>query len=469
MSAQDLVYLTLHEAADRVRLRQVSPVELLDAVLARTRALEPQINAYITTMFDEARAAARQAEQEITAGQYRGPLHGIPIALKDNFWTRGVRTTAGAKFLADFVPTEDATVVARLRAAGAVITGKCNMHELAMGGTTTNPHYGATHNPWKLDRIPGGSSGGSAAAVAAGFCYAAMGTDTSASIRGPAAACGLAGLKATYGRVSIYGVIPYAWSFDHAGPLARTSEDVALVMNAIAGYDPKDDGSADQPLPDFTARLGDGLRGLRLGVPREYFFDTLEPAVRGAVETALGVLRDLGASVQDVRFPSAAMAPTLYPFASRPEAAVYQEDFLQTPDDYGADVRPTAEMGAVILATDYLRAQRFRTAIRKELEALLVGVDALVTPTARATPHPIGRRWTEIDGQPINPTLVSTGNTSPFSMTGSPALSVCCGFSPDGLPIGLQIAGRGWDEATVLRIGAAYERATPWHQRHPSL
>src|SRR5581483_7893 len=303
MSAQDLVYLTLREAADRLRQRQLSPVELLDAVLARTALLEPQINAYITPMFDQARAAAAQAEREITAGQYRGPLHGIPIALKDNFWTRGVRTTAGSKFLADFVPTEDATVVTRLRAAGAVITGKCNMHELAMGGTTTNPHYGATHNPWKLDRIPSGSSGGSAAAVAAGFCYAAMGTDTSASIRGPAAACGLSGLKATYGRVSIYGVIPYAWSFDHAGPLARTTEDVALVMNAIAGYDPNDDGSADLPTPDFTARLGTGLQELRIGVPRDYFFDNLETDVGTAIETAIGVLRDLGASVEEVSFP----------------------------------------------------------------------------------------------------------------------------------------------------------------------
>jgi aspartyl-tRNA(Asn)/glutamyl-tRNA(Gln) amidotransferase subunit A len=208
---------------------------------------------------------------------------------------------------------------------------------------------------------------------------------------------------------------------------------------------------------------------VRLGVPRAYFYDTLEPDVGAAVETALGVLRDLGASVQEVRFPSAVMASTLYPFASRPEAAVYQEAFLQQPDDYGADVRPTAEMGAVILATDYLRAQRFRTAIRKELEGLLVDVDALITPTAWATPHPIGRRWTEINGQPVNPTLVATGNTSPFSMTGTPALSVCCGFSADGLPIGMQIAGRAWDEPTTLRIGAAYERATPWHQRHPTL
>ena len=283
----------------------------------------------------------------------------------------------------------------------------------------------------------------------------------------PAAYCGLAGLKGTYGRVSIYGVIPYAWSFDH-GPLARTSEDVALVMNAIAGYDPQDDGSANQPVPDFTARLDDGLRGLRLGVPREYFFDTLEPAVGEAVEVALGIPPRPGRQHPGGPLPQRGDgADTVH--VRRPEAAVYQEEFLQNPDDYGADVRPSPEMGAVILAIDYLRAQRFRTAIRKELAGLLGDVDALVTPTSRATAHPIGRRWTELNGQPINPTLVSTGNTSPFSMTGSPALSVCCGFSADGLPIGMQIAGRAWDESTTLRIGAAYERATPWHERHPSL
>jgi aspartyl-tRNA(Asn)/glutamyl-tRNA(Gln) amidotransferase subunit A len=469
MSAQELVYLSLREAADLVRQRQVSPVELLDAVLARTEALEPRLNVYITPMFEQARAAAREAEREILAGRYRGPLHGIPIALKDNYWTQGVRTTAGSKFLAEFVPPEDGTVVAKLRAAGAVITGKCNMHELAIGGSTTNPHYGATHNPWRLGRIPGGSSGGSTAAVAAGLCYAATGTDTAGSIRQPAAYCGIVGLKGTYGRVSIYGIVPLSWSLDHAGPFARTVEDVALVMNAIAGYDPKDVTSANVPLPDFTADLNAGLAGLRLGVPRAYFYEQLDPEVRAAVEAALGVLRDLGASIEEVSFPSAPQALILYPFLSRPEAASFQERFLRTrPDDYG-DVRPNVELGELVLATDYLRAQRLRTAMRQELEALLTRVDALITPTTRTTAHPIGQPFTQVEGRPITVFNLYVGLTVPFDLTGSPALSVPCGFSSEGLPIGLQIVGRAWDEATVLRIGAAYERATPWHQRHPML
>jgi len=465
----ELVYLSLREAAERLRQRAVSPVELLDAALARTAAVEPRLRAYVTPMFDQARADARQAEQEIADGRYRGPLHGIPVALKDNYWTRGVVTAAGSKLFADFLPPEDGAVVARLRAAGAIVTGKTNMHELAIGGSTTNPHYGPTHNPWQPERIPGGSSGGSAAAVAAGLCYAATGTDTAGSIREPAAYCGLVGLKPTYGRVSIRGIVPLSWSLDHAGPLTRTVEDAALVLNAIAGYDPQDLTSANVPVPDYTARLGDGLRGLRLGVPRPYFYDQLDPEIAAAVETALGVLRDLGASVEEVRFPSAAWALALFPLISRPEAASFQEALLHTrPADYG-DVRVQVELGEVILAKDYLRAQRLRTAMRQELEGLLAGVDALVTPATRTVAHPIGQPLTEVAGQPVTPSQLWVGLTMPFDLTGTPAISVPCRFAADGLPIGLQIAGRAWDESTVLRIAAAYERATPWHQQHPPL
>jgi aspartyl-tRNA(Asn)/glutamyl-tRNA(Gln) amidotransferase subunit A len=469
VDADALIYLPLAEAAEQLRQRAVSPVDLLEAVLARTAAVEPRLRAYVTPTFDEARAAARAAEQEIASGRYRGPLHGIPIALKDNYWTRGVVTAAGSKLLADFVPPEDGTVVAKLRAAGAVLTGKTNMHELAIGGSTDNPHYGPTHNPWQLDCIPGGSSGGSAAAVAGGLCYAATGTDTAGSIREPAAYCGLAGLKPTYGRVSIHGIVPLSWSLDHAGPLARTVEDVALVLSAIAGHDPRDLCSADVPVADYTAALGDGLRGLRLGVPRPYFYDQLDPEVAAAVETAIGVLRDLEAAVEEVSFPRAAWALALFPLISRPEAASFQEEFLRTRlDDYG-DVRAQVELGTMVLATDYLRAQRLRTAMRQELEALLARVDALVTPTTRSVAHPIGRPFTAVAGQPVTPFTLWIGLTLPFDLTGSPALSVPCGFSAAGLPIGLQLVGRAWNEATVLRLGAAYERATPWHQRRPLL
>jgi aspartyl-tRNA(Asn)/glutamyl-tRNA(Gln) amidotransferase subunit A len=469
VDADALSYLSLAEVAEQLRQRAVSPVEVLEAVLARTDAVEPRLRAYVTPTFDAARAAARAAEQEIAGGRYRGPLHGIPIALKDNYWTRGVVTAAGSKLLSDFVPPEDGTVVAKLRAAGAILTGKTNMHELAIGGSTDNPHYGPTHNPWQLDCIPGGSSGGSAAAVAAGLCYAATGTDTAGSIREPAAYCGLAGLKPTYGRVSIHGIVPLSWSLDHAGPLARTVADVALVLNAIAGYDPRDLCSADVPVADYTAALGDGLRGLRLGVPRPYFYDQLDSEVAATVETAIGVLRDLGADVEEVSFPRAAWAASLFPLISRPEAASFQEEFLHTRlDDYG-DVRAQVELGTMVLATDYLRAQRLRTAMRQEADALLARVDALVTPTTRTVAHPIGRPFTEVAGQPVTPFSLWIGLTLPFDLTGSPALSVPCGFSAAGLPIGLQLVGRSWDEATLLRIGAAYERATPWHDRHPPL
>lgn len=468
MSAADLAYLPLYEVAALVREWAVSPTELVEAAIARTRAHDPQINAYVTPMFDAALAEARAAEGEIAAGRYRGPLHGIPVALKDNYWTRGVPTAAGAKALADFVPAEDGAVVSRLRAAGAIITGKTNMHELAIGGSTTNPHYGPTHNPWALDRIPGGSSGGSAAAVAAGLCYAATGTDTAGSIREPAAYCGLVGIKPTYGRVSIRGIVPLSWSLDHAGPLARTVRDVALVLNAIAGDDPRDLTTAPVPVPDYTVALDDGVRGLRLGVPREYFFEALDPAVAAAVEAAIGVLRDLGASVEEVAWPSAAWALTLFPFISRPEAASFQERLLRAHADEYGDVRPQVELGELVLATDYLRAQRLRTIMREELAALLARVDALVLPTTRTVAHPIGQPFTQVAGRTVNPFELWVGFTMPFDLTGTPALSVPCGLA-DGLPIGLQVAGRAWDEATILRIAAAYERATPWHAQHPTL
>ena len=466
----EVFYLSLKQVSERIARGELSPVEVLHAVIDRTNAVEPQLHAYITTTFEGAMADAREAEREITAGRHRGPLHGVPIGLKDNYWTRGIRTTAGSKVLGDFIPAEDGTVVARLRAAGGVITGKLNMHELAIGGTTTNPHYGATHNPWSLDRIPGGSSGGSAAAVAAGLCYAALGTDTIASIRHPACCCGVVGLKGTFGRVSVFGTVPLSLE-----PRSRGS-DCAHGRGRRAGveYDRRlrRQGPPVRPTSRFPisrARLHEDLDGVRIGLPRSYFFEPLDPEVREAVETAIGVLRDLGASIRDVEFPSAPEATVLFPFLSRPEAASFQEDFLRTrSDDYG-DVRWNVELGEMILATDYLRAQRLRTAMRGELDGILREVDALVTPTTRAVAYPIGQPFTTVDGQPIDPFQLSVGLTAPFSLTGSPAISVPCGFNREGLPIGLQIAGRAWDEALVLGIGAAYERATGWRERHPSL
>jgi aspartyl-tRNA(Asn)/glutamyl-tRNA(Gln) amidotransferase subunit A len=461
----------LHEVATLVGERQLSPVELLDAVIARTEALEPRINAYITPMFEQARTAARQAEAEILGGVYRGPLHGIPIAVKDNFWIRDVRTTAGSRLLENFIPEENAAAVERLLAAGAVITGKCNMHELATGGTSTNVQFGAVHNPWSLSFVPGGSSGGSAAAVAAGFAFAALGTDTAGSIRQPASYCGLAGLKPTFGRVSNYGVVPLAWTLDHSGPLARTVQDVALVLNATAGYDPRDPYCASAAVPEFTAELNDDLKGLTVGLPRRYFYDQLDSEVEHAVEEALGTLLDLGASLRDVELPSASLAPVIYPFIARPEAASFQEEWLREriADYPDPAVRRSTELGSLVLATDYLRAQRQRTALCLAVATVLQEVDVLVTPTTPTAAHPIGAPFTTVDGRPIQPFELVVGLTSPFNLAGTPALSLPCGFTAKGLPIGLQFAGRAWEEAKVLRAGAAYERATSWHHRHPSL
>jgi aspartyl-tRNA(Asn)/glutamyl-tRNA(Gln) amidotransferase subunit A len=473
MTGVEICYLTLTEVSDRIAARALSSEDVLKAVIAHTEAVEDKVHAYITTMFDSAMAEARKADREIAGGRLRGPLHGIPIGLKDNYWTRGVRTTAGSELLADFVPAEDGAVVSKLREAGAVITGKLNMHELAIGGTTANPHFGTTHNPWSLDRIPGGSSGGSAAAVAAGMCYAALGTDTVASIRHPAACCGVVGLKPTFGRVSTYGIVPLSWSLDHAGPITRTVDDAAVVMNAIAGYDPRDSGSANVEVPDFAGRLAAdapyGLGGIRIGLPRSWFFEPLDPEVRSAVESAVQLLQELGAHIEEIEFPAAPQAPILFPFLSRPEAASFQSEFLRNrPEDYG-DVRWNVELGEMILATDYIRAQRLRNAMRQELAGILRKVDALVTPTMRAVAYPIGRPFTTIDAQPIDLFQLSVGLTAPFSLTGSPAVSVPCGFDSNGLPIGLQIAGRDWDERTVLRIAATYQDAAGWHKRHPVL
>jgi aspartyl-tRNA(Asn)/glutamyl-tRNA(Gln) amidotransferase subunit A len=472
MSAEnhsEVFYLSLQEIAKRIARRQLSPVEVMNAVLERTQALESKVNAYITPTFEAAMAEARDAEREIGAGRYRGPLHGIPIGLKDNYWTKGVRTTAGSKLLAEFVPPEDGTVVSKLRSAGAIITGKLNMHELAIGGTTTNPHYGTTKNPWALDRIPGGSSGGSAAAVAAGFCYAALGTDTIASVRHPASLCGVVGLKPTFGRVSVFGTVPLAWSLDHAGPMARTVEDTALVLNVIAGYDSKDSGSANVASPDFAHRLGRGLEGIRIGLPRDYFFEPLDPEVRSAVNAAIDLMGALGATFRNVEFPSASQATVIFPFLSRPEAASFQADFLRSrPEDYG-EVRWNVELGEMVLATDYIRAQRLRAAMRQELDTVMREVDALVMPTTRTVAHPIGQPFGTVDGQSMGPFELLAGLTAPFSLTGSPAVSVPCGFNSEGLPIGIQIVGHGWEEAKILQIAAAYERATPWRDRYPAL
>ncbi|MCX6021544.1 MAG: amidase, partial [Chloroflexi bacterium] len=449
----ELHRLSLAELAPLIERREVSPVEVTRALVNRVRRMDDRINSFITLTAEQALTQARQAEEEIAAGGYRGPLHGVPLALKDLFQTAGVRTTGGSKILTTWIPDEDADCVARLRAAGAVLLGKLNMHEFAYGVNNNNAHYGPTRNPWDRERIPGGSSGGSGAAVAAGLCFGSLGSDTGGSIRIPAALCGITGLKPTYGRVSRRGVLPLSWSLDHAGPMARTVEDCAILLGAIAGHDPGDPTSSRRAVPDYRAALTGDVRGLRLGVPRAFFFERLDDEVRAAVEAALALLAAEGAVLVDVDVPRLRQSPAMSgPILSAEAGAYHYDDIRSRPEDYGAEVRSRIEAAQFVLAGDYLRAQQARTLLKRDLAAALRGVDALVMPTLPITAPKIGQARVEIAGAEADALGSLTRFMSPFNLTGLPAASVPCGFSAAGLPIGLQIAGRPFDEATVLRV-----------------
>ncbi len=470
MAQHNLTVLSIAEAAALIVRRQVSPVELTEAYLARIEEHNPLLNAYVTVTVDAARSEAKEAEKEITRGAYRGPLHGIPIALKDLYATKGVRTAAGSKILWDRVPDHDARVTQLLREAGAILLGKTNTHEFAYGVTTNNPHFGPTRNPWNPDCIPGGSSGGSGAAVAAGMAAMAMGTDTGGSIRIPAALCGTVGLKATHGRVSTAGVIPLSWSLDHAGPLTRTVEDAALVLNAIAGADPDDAMTVPVPVEDYRNGLGAGMQGMRIGVLQGADFDPLDAEVAAALDATYAILRDLGATTEAVDGTLFANGRTAVADLIMLEAQYYHAASLRDrPEDYGDDVRSRLTQRTDMTATELLAALRTRDAITVAANHLMERYDALVLATTRIAAPPIAGQTIIVDGKEVFAPSVLTANTNPFNLTGMPALTVPCGFTAAGLPVGLQIVGRRWDEATTLRIGAAYERATPWHERRPAL
>jgi aspartyl-tRNA(Asn)/glutamyl-tRNA(Gln) amidotransferase subunit A len=460
MTTTDLTHLTLSDAAAAIRAGDLSPVELTDFYLARIERLDPVLNAFITVTADEARAAARAA-QDGTGPD--GPLRGVPLALKDLFDTAGVRTTGGSKILADRGPDRDATVTARLRAAGAVFLGKLNMHEFAYGVSNDNPHFGPCRNPWDLERIPGGSSGGSGAAVAAGMCLGSLGSDTGGSIRIPSSLCGITGLKPTYGRVSRTGVLPLSWSMDHVGPMAGSVRDCALLLGAIAGYDPGDPASADVPAPDYVAGLDGGVRGLRVGLPRRHFFDHLDDEVRAAVERAAATLREEGAEVRDVTIEGIERANVAGSTILFSEASAYHDQWLREgPEDYGEDVRERLLVGALYPATAYINAQRVRTLVRAAFLDTLSGVDVLLAPATQMTAPPIA-------GFTVDTRAGLTRLTMPINLVGLPSLALPCGFGGGGLPIGMQLIGRPFDEATILRAGHAYQRVTDWHTRRPAL
>ncbi len=462
--------MTIQELAPQIQAGKISPVELTQQALERIRRHQPTVNAYITILEEAALAQARQAEREIRTGHYRGPLHGIPYAAKDLFYTKGVPTTAGSKILKDFVPTHDATVIDRLREAGAVLLGKAGLHEFAYGITNNNPHFGPVRNPWDTTRIPGGSSGGSTAALATDQCVFSLGSDTGGSVRIPASFCGVVGLKPTFGRISRYGVFPLGHTLDHVGHFAHSVADAATILGALAGPDPRDDSSASEPPPKIDLPAEPKLNRYRIGLPSNYYFDRVEPDVARAVRAAVEKLRGLGAEILDVEIPDIEDFTVLSRLILLPEAtAVHRQRLKTRRADIGPDVLALLDQGQFVLATDYLDAQRRRRQLVENLAKLLDGVDVIVTPATPITAPKIGDATVDIGGRPEDARLAATRFVRALNMAGVPALSVPCGVDSRGLPIGLQIFGRAFDEATVLLIGHCFEQVSGWNQRRPPL
>jgi aspartyl-tRNA(Asn)/glutamyl-tRNA(Gln) amidotransferase subunit A len=468
----DLCWASAVDLARMIATKAVSPVEAVRAHLDRITALDRSLRSFITVCADEALSAARRAEAELVAGRPAGPLHGVPIGLKDLFNTAGVRTTGGSKILADFVPREDATVVARLRAAGAIVLGKLNMHEFAYGPEGLNAHYGQARNPWDAAqaRIPGGSSSGSGVAVAAGLVAAALGSDTGGSIRIPASLCGITGLKPTYGRASRAGVLPLAWSMDHVGPMARTAADCALMLRCLAGHDPLDTSTSVLPVPDYVGALTGEIKGLRVGLLKKFFLDGAAPEVRQAVERAAKALEKLGATLDEVDLESMPhVAPASFAIVAS-EALAYHAEWMRTrPADYQPDVRERLRMGAFVTGLQYVRGQQIRALVRAEVDGALARRDVLLAPTTPITATVLGQTEATLGDGTTDVRSALIRLTRPFNFSGHPACSVPCGFSTAGLPIGMQFVGRPFDEATVLRVADAYQRATDWHARRPVL
>lgn len=473
----DLVALSLGEASRQIRARQVTSVELTQALLDRIEVYNPKLNAYITVMRAEALAQAARLDEEAKAGRFRSPLHGVPIALKDNVDTAGTRTTAASQVFDDRVPDEDAEVTRKLKEAGAVIIGKTNLHEFANGGSSASTYFGPVRNPWALDRIPSGSSGGSAAAVSADLAFAALGTDTGGSIRQPAAFCSIVGLKPTYGLVSIRGIIPLIYSLDHCGPMTKTVEDAAILLNHMTGYDSHDVASVEHAKEDYVAALKQPIGGFRLGVPRAPYFDRLDEEIAGAVESALGVLSRLTKSTVDCRLPSTAGFDALSLGAER--IAYHLDLYRRNSNRYSLHIRQSLESALKSMndgaaqpcadkVVDYVASQWKLALLRKNIDAAFTNLDLVVLPTMRIMPRTIDDALNrERVSVPREPESVS--NCAAFNTFGLPAISIPCGFSKSGLPIGLMIAGPRFAEGKVMALAHAYEKATQWHTRRPAL
>ena len=467
--------LTSASAAELARLiagKRVSPVEVVRAHLERITSLDGSLRSFITVTADAAMAAAREAESAVMAGRPLGALHGVPLGLKDLYDTAGVPTTGGSRILAKRVPTADATVVGRLRAAGMIVLGKLNMVEFAYGPEGRNPHYGHARNPWDAGthRMAGGSSSGSGVAVAAGLVPVALGSDTGGSIRIPCSLCGLTGIKPTYGRVSRAGVLPLSWSMDHVGPMTRTVTDTALVLGAMAGYDPADPTTSVLPVPDYAAALTGDVRGVRIGLLREFFVEGAAPEVRAAVETAARALETAGAVVDDVVLPSVRHVAAGALAVVATESLTYHAAWLRTRRaEYDPDVSTRLMVGAFVTGAHYVRGQQARALIRREVDDALARRDVLLAPATPIAAPAIDERQTTLGDGPSDIRSALIRLTRPFNFSGHPACSVPCGFTAGGLPIGMQIVGRPYDEATLLRVADAYQRLTDWHARRPVL
>jgi aspartyl-tRNA(Asn)/glutamyl-tRNA(Gln) amidotransferase subunit A len=484
----NLFSLTLHEASEKLRKREVSSQELTEAVFQRVAQTDGILRSYITVCRDAAIAQAKEADNRLKQGLAASPLLGIPIALKDNLLTRGLRTTCASRILDNFIPLCDATAVAKVRSAGAVITGKTNLDEFAMGSSAENSAFFSTRNPWHLERVPGGSSGGSAASVAADQCIAALGTDTGGSIRQPAAFCGIVGVKPTYGRVSRYGVIAFASSMDQVGPLTKDVRDTALLLEAISGHDPADSTSVKLPVPSYSKSLTGDIAGLRLGIPKEYFTAGLQPAVDQAVKIAIRQLENRGAIVGEVSLPHTEYALAVYYIIAPAEAssnlARYDgmrygqraagrdltETYMLTRTQWlGPEVKRRIMLGTYALSAGYydayyLKAQKVRTLIHRDFDAVFEHCDAIITPTSPTTAFKISEKIQN----PIQMYLSDICTIS-INLAGVPAISVPCGLDQEGLPIGMQVIGKHFDEATILRVAYAYEQETEWHRKKPAL
>jgi aspartyl-tRNA(Asn)/glutamyl-tRNA(Gln) amidotransferase subunit A len=479
MKSLDIEQFTIGAISSLIKRKTISPVELTQLMLARTKELNPILNAYVTVTEERALVDAKTAEKEIRRGRYRGALHGIPFSIKDNIATRGILTTAGSKILSEWVPDYDATVVKRLKTAGAIILGKTNMHEWAAGGTTINPFYGTTCNPWDKHRIPGGSSGGSAAAVAASLCLGSIGTDNAGSVRNPASFCGTVGLKATYGRISRFGDVPGTGGFstDHFGIFAKTVKDSALVLMSVAGEDDKDPLCSSEPVPNYLRRLGSPIKGLKLGIMRGYAEENVSAEVKRGVEDAVKLLQSMGMRTKEIRIPHSHLISTVQMVTSRTENVSMLEHYLRTrPREFSRSLLHRQIAALMIPASTYNTAQRVRRIICDEFARALDEVEVIVTPTtplAAPTIESCKQGYAEVDGKRVAYQSVGgsigTQLTIPFNLTGLPAISICCGFSSSGLPLGLQIVGSAFLETTIFQIAHAYEQAAGWYKKHPTV